>query len=486
MNAAVQTTSPNPPIAILGVPFDNLTPDEALTLVARMIESRRPHHLITASVDILISSQSDAELRRVLFGAQLVLCDGAPLLWASRLLGNPLPGGVAGEDIAPLLVESAEQNGYRLFLLGANPESTERAIAGLRAKHPGLIIAGHYSPPFKQLIEMSHDEVLRHIAAAKPDILFVALGAQQQEKWIAMHYRALGVPVCIGMGSSFDLLTRPAQARTAKRGYDWWRWFFGVWKSPRIPLKHMARDCWVFANGLTRQWWQFQSRAHENWKRASNPGKLSAINWHCVALPSSIDVISLRETNLLEDPALADGRHCLLDASGVESLDSTGVGMLIGLQKRIRATGRQMVLLAPSDQLTQALQLMRLTNFFDAAPNMESAQSLITLRTQERAGAVSPSDDAPNSPLLWQGEITAANAEAVWELTQIHLLKQPGRRELTVDMKAVRFLDTAGAGIMLRTRKFAHHQGIKLKFINVQPEVLNVLRVTRLEEFLLG
>lgn len=484
MTTAAQTTLPNPPIAILGVPFDNLTTDETLALISRMVESRRPHHLVTADVDFLVASQTDVELRRILFEAHLVLCDGAPLLWASRLLGNPLPGGVAGQDIAPLLMQIAAENGYRLFLLGATPESTGRAIASLRAKFPQLIVAGHYSPPFKQLIEMTHGEVLRQVAAAKPDILFAALGSQKQEKWIAMHYRTLGVPVCIGGGSTFDFLAAPAQPAATSRRKQWLKWFFRLWKSPRLPLPRMAKDCWVFGNGIFRQWWQFQSRANENWKRSISQPVRSEINWQSIRLPESIDLVTVRDDTMLVDQALADGRHCLLEAADVQSIDSTGVGMLIGLQKKIRATGRQLVLLAPSPPLAQALELMHLGNFFDSAPDLNSAQDLIALRTRERAGAVTPSDAAPSSPLLWQGEITAANADAVWELTQIHLLK-PGRRELIVDMSAVRFIDSSGAGIMLRARKFAQQHNIKLKFTGVQDDVLNVLRVSRLEEFLL-
>ena len=484
MTAPNQTSLPNPPIAILGVPFDNLTTDETLALISRMVESRRPHHLVTADVDFLVQSQTDVELRRILFEAHLVLCDGAPLLWASRLLGNPLPDGVAGQDISPLLMQIAADNGYRLFLLGATPESTERAIASLRAKHPQLIVAGHYSPPFKQLVEMTHGEVLRQIAAAKPDILFVALGSQKQEKWIAMHYRTLAVPVCLGVGGTFDFLAEPVQPAATSRRKQWLKWFFRLWKSPRLSLPRMAKDCWVFGNGILRQWWQFQSRANENWKRSISKPVRSEINWQSIRLPESIDLVTVRDDTMLVDQALADGRHCLLEATDVQSIDSTGVGMLIGLQKKIRATGRQLVLLAPSATLMQSLDVMHLGSFFDSAPDLNSALDLIAVRTQERAGAVTPSDAAPSSPLLWQGEITAANADAVWELTQIHLLK-PGRRELTVDMSAVRFIDSSGAGIMLRAKKFAQQHGLKLKFIGVQDDVLNVLRVTRLDEFLL-
>src|SRR5689334_3255794 len=76
------------PIAILGVPFDNVTTTETIALIDQMVASRRPHYLATANVDFLVQALHDVELRRILFEAHLVLCDGTPLLWASRLLGN--------------------------------------------------------------------------------------------------------------------------------------------------------------------------------------------------------------------------------------------------------------------------------------------------------------------------------------------------------------------------------------------------------------
>src|SRR5947209_20357493 len=82
---------PRPPIAILGVPFDNLTSAEALRAIQEMIHSRLPHYVVTANVDFLVQARKDVELRRILTDAQLVLCDGTPLVWASGWLGNPLP-----------------------------------------------------------------------------------------------------------------------------------------------------------------------------------------------------------------------------------------------------------------------------------------------------------------------------------------------------------------------------------------------------------
>src|SRR5436189_1781262 len=90
------------PVAILGVPFDHVTINEAIDLIERMIASRRPHYLVTANVDFIVQAQEDVELRRILLDADLVLCDGTPLVWASRLLGNRLPERCAGADLAPL------------------------------------------------------------------------------------------------------------------------------------------------------------------------------------------------------------------------------------------------------------------------------------------------------------------------------------------------------------------------------------------------
>src|SRR5258708_27904059 len=131
----------HPPIAILGVPFDNVTVTETIEAISGMVASRKPHYLVTANVDFLVQAQDDVELRRILFDAHLVLCDGTPLVWASRLLGNPLLERVAGADLVPLILRVAAEKGYRVFFLGATPESAGQAVVNLKKLHPGLIIA---------------------------------------------------------------------------------------------------------------------------------------------------------------------------------------------------------------------------------------------------------------------------------------------------------------------------------------------------------
>ena len=113
---------------MLGVPFDNVTIGETAAIVERMIASGRPHYIATANVDFLVQASEDVELRRILFDADLIVCDGTPLVWASRLLGNPLKERVAGSDLVPLLLKIAEERQYRVYFLGGKDEVVEQAI----------------------------------------------------------------------------------------------------------------------------------------------------------------------------------------------------------------------------------------------------------------------------------------------------------------------------------------------------------------------
>src|ERR1051326_4596947 len=153
---SVRFSNSRPPVAILGVRFDNVSMAETLEIIEGMIASRQPHYAVTANVDFVVQAQHDVELRRILFDAHLVLCDGTPLVWASRLLGNRLPERVAGSDLVPLLLNLSAEKGYRPFLLGASPDSLEAAVQGAKEKYPNLQFAGYYSPPFNKLLEMDH------------------------------------------------------------------------------------------------------------------------------------------------------------------------------------------------------------------------------------------------------------------------------------------------------------------------------------------
>lgn len=211
-------------VAILGVAVDNLTMDEVLAAVEAEIREGGFHQIATANVDFLIKSIHDEELYETLARCDLVLADGMPLVWASRLLGTGLKERVTGADLVPQLARLSAQCGYRLYLLGADEESSAGTAAWMEKTYPGVCIAGRYCPKHLPLEEMDHEEILSRIELAKPDILLVAFGNPKQEKWLTMHRHRLEVPVCIGVGGSFDFLSgrlSRAPGWMQKSGLEW-------------------------------------------------------------------------------------------------------------------------------------------------------------------------------------------------------------------------------------------------------------------------
>lgn len=493
MSTAVSLQLPSvlrAPIAILGVPFDNVTKAEAVGLVEAMIASGEPHYLVTPNVDFLVQARRDVELRRILFEAHLVLCDGTPLVWASRLLGNPLPERVAGADVVPLLIRVAAQKGYRLFLLGASADSARRAVERLQGQYPQLVIAGHYSPPFNPLLEMDHDEIRRRVRQAKPDLLLVSFGCPKQEKWVAMHYRSLGVPVTAGVGATIDFLAGQVKRAPAWMQRSGTEWIYRLAQEPRRLFRRYTTDLWVFGTSILPQWWQLRLRAV--WKAVpAGPAQLqmpAAISrtetcWR-VRLPGRLDCSTVQAHASLQDQILGSGKHCVLEMSGTSFIDSTGVGFLIRLHKGLKARGLKLVLLAPSAAVARALGLMRLNDFFTGAANEQAlAELLFGPPEKPSLGAAVPGNRAP--VLRWRGEVTAANAESVWDCTQDYIAAAVSGPERVINLSEVRFIDSTGLGLMIRAKKLSLQREKTLVFVGLQPPVRNVLRLSRVEDFLL-
>lgn len=486
-SAKIATTRPS--IAILGVPFDNVTKLEAIELVERMIASRQPHYLVTPNVDFLVQARRDVELRRILFEAHLVLCDGTPLVWASKLLGNPLPERVAGADLVPLLIQTAAQKKYRLFLLGATAASAERAVERLQQAYPGLIIAGHYSPPFNPLLEMDHEEIRRRIVAAQPDLLFVSFGCPKQEKWVAMHYRSLGVPVTAGVGATIDFL-----AGQVKRAPVWMQrsgteWMFRLAQEPRRLFRRYVTDFWVFGSSILPQWWELQARPGRNGRvaglLAAPPTSAANESWCRLSLPNWLDLAAVRKTEGVLEEMPQGNQDCFLDMASTRFVDSTGIGFLVRLQKRLRSRGRELILLQPSKPVLRALRIMRLTEFFHIAESDQAAVELLEKIKEEPLLSAGLPQIASNR-LLWRGEITAANAVAVWASTYKYITASAVDGQKTIDLSNVRFIDSTGLGLLVRARKLSLAREENLEFVGLRPAVRNVLRLSRLEEFLLG
>lgn len=470
------------PVGLLGVPFDNVTKAEAVARIETMIATRLPHYVVTANVDFLVQARRDVELQRILLEADLVLCDGTPLLWASRWLGNPLPERAAGSDVVPLLIRAAAEKGHRIFLLGAGPNVAAEAADRLQQQHPTLVIAGHYSPPFHDLLDMDFAEIARQVKAARPDILFVSFGCPKQEKWIAMHYHLLGVPVLIGVGATLDFIAGRIKRAPVFMQRTGTECIYRLAQEPRRLARRYANDLFHFVPSITRQWWNLRAPP-----RPSTTAKFMTVvrtpDWQQVWVAGDFSAAALNGKQSLFDEARQTPNHCQLDLSQVRFLDSTGVAVLVQWRKRLHVHGKQLMLFNPSAKVLHTLKLMRLTGHFWIVAQPAGAPHPVD--AMQASEPVIPPYPGGHT-LAWQGEVVAANAGAVGDLTMQHLasIGAPPRQTFIIDLTRLRFIDSAGAELMRRLRAWARHLQKEIRFLGSQPDVCNVLRLAKLGDLL--
>ena len=208
-------------IHLLGAPLDTVTLDDAVKLVDEAVASRRPTLNASLNAAKLVRMQTDTELRESVELCDLVTADGVPVVWAARALGHDVPGRVNGTDLMELLFAHAAERVYSVYLFGSEPGIVSRARMEIERRHPAIRIAGTQHGFFAPTEEES---VVRRIAAAQPDILFIALGTPQKELFQARHRDELGVPFTMGVGGSFEVLAgvRKRAPRWAQRtGLEW-------------------------------------------------------------------------------------------------------------------------------------------------------------------------------------------------------------------------------------------------------------------------
>jgi N-acetylglucosaminyldiphosphoundecaprenol N-acetyl-beta-D-mannosaminyltransferase len=186
-------------------------------------------------------------------GADLVVCDGKPLQWASRLQGEGIPARVTGMDLVLTAARLSAEQGYRLYFMGGAPGIAARAAAALETLVPGVVTVGTDSPQVGQFDADEDRRIVTSIRQAEPDVLFVALGAPRQDEWIASHLDELGVPVCAGVGGVFNFLageTRRAPEWLQRAGLEW---AFRLYQEPsRLWKRYLLDDLPIFFHLIAR------------------------------------------------------------------------------------------------------------------------------------------------------------------------------------------------------------------------------------------
>lgn len=219
---------------VLGCAIDRLDMDQTLERCVEIIDRDLFAQQVSINAAKLVAIQHDPTLREIVRRCSLVSADGQSVVWASRLLGDPLPERVAGIDLMHGLLALAERLGYGVYVLGARPDVLDMAVGRLRSQFPRLRVAGYRDGYFA---EDESQEVAADIRASEAQILFVAISSPRKEHWLGQYGASLNVPLVMGVGGSIDIvagITRRAPQTWQRLGHEW---LYRLLQEPRRMLR---------------------------------------------------------------------------------------------------------------------------------------------------------------------------------------------------------------------------------------------------------
>jgi len=249
-----------PSIDLFGMPLHVVRMDEAVEYLVALARGDRAAYAVTSNVDHLLRFARNPSIRNLYTEADLNVADGMPLVWASRILGTPLPERVAGSDLFPRLCERAGAEGLSVFFFGGEPGAAEGSAQVLMERFPALRVAGTYFPDYGfEKDPRQSAAAVEAVRSVRPDILFVGLGSPKQEKWIVENREVAGAKLSIGIGVSFSFVSGQV-----KRAPKWMQrcgleWAHRLTQEPgRLWKRYLLQDtpflCRILLEAARRRW----------------------------------------------------------------------------------------------------------------------------------------------------------------------------------------------------------------------------------------
>ncbi|MFN4090626.1 MAG: WecB/TagA/CpsF family glycosyltransferase [Alphaproteobacteria bacterium] len=247
LSVAPDTHRRDPRAKVFGIDIDATTSASAVECVLSWCRLGWRKLVVTPNLDHVVALRTNPALVAAYARADLVLADGMPLVWASRLGGPRLPERVTGADLIEPLCRAAALEGLTVFFLGSRLPVLEEAARRLSARAPGLQIVGMYEPPHGAAFDAAEDDrIVEAVRAARPDILFVALGMPKQELWAARNLDRLETHAVLCIGAGLDYIAgKVARApRMLQRiGLEWlWRMLS---EPSRLGSRYLRDIAWV-------------------------------------------------------------------------------------------------------------------------------------------------------------------------------------------------------------------------------------------------
>lgn len=228
---------------LLNTYVNNVDMSETLLAIDNMIESAEKKYVVSINVDVVMKIEKDPYLKKITDNADMVLVDGKPLVWISKIHKKPVKAKISGSDLVPLLCAEAASKGYSLFIIGGKDGIAEKAKLKLEQQYPTINIVGTYAPPFGfEKDENELEKINSMISEKKPDVLIACFGCPKQEKWIYENYQKYDAKVSICAGATVDFL-----AGNVNRAPKWMsdhglEWFYRFLQEPKRMFKRYFID----------------------------------------------------------------------------------------------------------------------------------------------------------------------------------------------------------------------------------------------------
>ena len=490
------------PIALLGIPVSKENMDQTVLSILNLIEAYRkdlrPRYVATLNVDFLANinswfsaESSFPELQHALRQAHLVTIDGMPLIWLSRWLGSPAYERVTGVDLLPQLALELQKHKLSIFLLGGHEKTLKLATLYLQALYPDLKIVGAAHPHIDIAGEglenaMERDSLLlEQINQASPDVLLINLGNPKQELWFERVRSMLRVPVSIGVGGTFDMVTGMVSRAPPWMQNTGLEWIFRLLQEPERLFKRYFVDalkfpCMAFPVTFYHNWnlstYRLRRLFYDRSLIMRNP-QLFISAHHTIAvypLPRRITEAASQEIHNNSDD-LFNQDLIVLDFRTVEHIDLEGIALLIQLWKRAAKDKKTLFALGISPAIRRLLTLHRALDCMK--PYLcSSAQDVLARLVAEgsSAGIYDSVQQMHNRVIIsFFGRLdNHLNYEDYIKQIEPILFQ----KECILDLSYCSYIDNTGIAFLLKLRKTQPHHFISLQLTGLQKYVRKALR----------
>ncbi len=362
---------------LLGLPFDAVTLEEAVTKIRTAIDTRSPCFVSTPNLNFLMAAQKNAAFHDSVIHSDLSLADGMPVVWLARLMGIPIPERVAGSDVFEALRNSS-RNGrpIKVYFFGGPPGIAERAAQQINAEGKGMECVGFASPGYGSVQDMSEADALDKINQSGADFLVVSLGAAKGQAWIQHNQAVLNVPVVSHLGAVVNFVVGNVQRAPRwmqKTGLEWlwrvkeepelWRRYFNDAQAllklvlTKIPL------------GLTYQW-RYKTRAKKD-QESTFKCVESADGTH-IQLFGRCTQENLPAFRSACERWLATGQKCTVDVSNAAYVDHAFLATLLMLRAHGQQVGRPVQLVSTQSANQHRLHICRELGLAGAAAGADN------------------------------------------------------------------------------------------------------------------